>query len=128
MDSKELDACFAKITEMSEICGYFGRAFVTGSHAYGTPHDQSDVDLVVLLESSRDLDLLRKIADNDSKINEQYDGVCLRFGKLNLLCTLSQIDFDIWWEGTEDLILKKPVTRDVAVEHFRELRTRAKNV
>lgn len=37
------------------------RSFVTGSHAYGTPDEESDVDLVILVTED-DLMILRKLA------------------------------------------------------------------
>lgn len=109
-------------------------AFLTGSHAYGTPTEDSDVDLVVLC-SEADANILRRLADNAGKFLEipvgdkvavlPNDGCyALRFGKLNLLACFTQSAYSAWSEGTEELVTERPVPRQEAVRVFD--RTRAK--
>src|SRR5437899_12858576 len=99
------------------------RSFLTGSHVYGTPKPDSDIDLVVLV-SPEHLAKLREFADADYKWNNDYHTAKLsfRFGKLNLICCTNEIDFNVWKEGTEKLQEIQPVTREDAVALFTELR------
>jgi predicted nucleotidyltransferase len=108
------------------------RPFVTGSRAYGTPREDSDIDLVVLT-SEGTIRELKALADNgadvDLKIDYGRHNVPLRFGPLNLICVTDPRDYEVWREGTQRLILRsvdRPVTRDEAVACFRELRTKAR--
>lgn len=102
-------------------------ALVTGSHVYGTPKPDSDIDLVVLV-TKQEIKLLRKLADEDNSTdyeNPDY-GVggltaSLRFGKLNLLCCTDPAQVDVWRRGTDALKLVRPVTRDQAVATFQQL-------
>lgn len=43
----------------------------------------------------------------------------LRFGELNLLCVDNEVDYNIWLEGTRELQLRAPVTREEAVAVFK---------
>ena len=102
------------------------RSFVTGSHAYGTPRPDSDIDLVVLV-SPEDMSRLVKM-DPDSNA-DRYGVMCssyLRYGNLNLLAVDNEIDFAVWLVGTQELIARKPVTRDEAVEVFKRLQKQAR--
>lgn len=83
-------------------------AFVTGSRVYGTPREDSDVDLCVVI-SSEDLAVLTELADGDGA-----SSASIRFGKLNLIA-LTPANYEAWLESTETLKLRKPVTRDEAV-------------
>lgn len=112
-------------------------AILTGSRVYGTPHADSDLDLVVLLDKEQ-IDKLRELyKDEDSHYVEittpqmQLPGsekkadlldLAIRFGPLNLICTSNETAYGIWAEGTAKLKAKAPVTRDVAVALFQELR------
>ncbi len=98
-------------------------SFLTGSRVYGTPRDDSDVDLVVLL-SVRDKDILSEFIDNQEEATDRYEGHGTNYvmGKLNLICVTTQVEFDIWKKGTEDLKAIAPVTREFAVDYFRKLR------
>lgn len=71
------------------------KSFVTGSRKYGTATAESDVDLVVLV-NLEDLAILRGMADPSK--SPTYEGVSgnLRFGKLNLICLTTDIDFAAW--------------------------------
>lgn len=107
----------------------FRRPIVTGSHAYGTPHADSDVDLVIFVGPDGDipgLNLVLNAADND--VASDYDGSAgfpLTFGKLNLILCTKFEQYDCWAKGTADLIRRRPVTRDEAIAHLRALRIAA---
>ena len=105
-------------------------SFITGSRAYGTPRPDSDIDLVVLV-SPDDLAKLVELSDKQSDFGhpggEHYeDGCFLRFGPLNLICVTDQTHFETWKKGTDELIAKKPVTRDEAIETLKRYRQAAK--
>lgn len=92
-------------------------AFLTGSRAYGTPREDSDVDLVVLVSDS-DMDALNRLATDDDGEETYGDSTSasLRFGNLNLICMTDPASFGAWKEATAELIARKPVTRDKAVQ------------
>lgn len=99
-------------------------AFVTGSHAYGTPHEESDIDLVVLV-SEADLNRLMIVGTQDETVREYRKktwGTPLRFGGLNLLCCTTEAQYRTWRKGTAMLKQRKPVTREQAVTQFDLLR------
>lgn len=104
------------------------KAFITGSHAYGTPGPDSDVDVVVRC----DLDVVAKltalldqpVADETGEPGKDYPQLHVRSGRLNLLLCASDERFDVWREGTAELKTLAPVTRDAAVAHFKALRER----
>jgi predicted nucleotidyltransferase len=128
---------FANVLSKAELSGSgLCRSFVTGSMAYGTPHENSDFDLVILV-SFEDMIRLRNFQyssmtefkenpDLFEVVNDGQDNydmskcttACLRFGKLNLIALTEERDFLIWKEGTEELIARKPVTREEAVTHL----------
>jgi predicted nucleotidyltransferase len=103
------------------------RSFVTGSYAYGKPNSKSDIDVVVLVSPS-DLKMLREASDATEN-NEYLDNVpCstpLRFGTLNLICTISEKVFHVWRLATIELKKQKPVTRDVACTFMERARMQA---
>lgn len=87
-------------------------AFVTGSHAYGTPRPDSDIDLAVSLTPSELWDLARQ-ADSRSGSCDKVDS--LMFGRLNLIC-LSEPHFAAWKAATEELVARRTVSREEAIE------------
>lgn len=98
------------------------QAFLTGSHAYGYPGPDSDIDLVVLVTKD-EFDKLRQNADSMEGVDEQYDenGSCsLRFGNLNLLCFFDERRFLDWKKCTEVLKTQAPVSRSFACRYFEE--------
>lgn len=106
------------------------RSFVTGSHAYGTPTETSDIDLVLLV-SHEDLRKLQKLADtvpgpNSGTQTGDVDG-SFRFGKLNLLCVRNVQEFTVWRLATEFLKTKAPVTRERAKAYITAKLEKAKN-
>ncbi len=85
--------------------------FYTGSRVYGTPRPDSDVDVVIRAsESIFDLDMLA-----DSRAGS---GGSLRFGNLNLI-VLDDDEFDRWYLITEQLYMRRPVTKEEAIAAFR---------
>lgn len=95
-------------------------SFITGSYAYGTPTKDSNIDLVVLVTSD-DLKCLMNYAKCDEGYNEQTTGN-FKFGNLNLIACSEINNFLTWMKGTEELIKRKPVTREEAVKLFKKLR------
>jgi hypothetical protein len=69
--------------------------FITGSHAYGTPRPDSDIDLVTLVNPN-DRDKLIQLSDSGKQP--------IRYGKLNIIACCSKARFDVWKEGTEKLM------------------------
>lgn len=100
-------------------------AFITGSHAYGTPNIASDIDLVIRL-SEADYQILVAIADKIAYDNDEYaknpQNRIIRIGKLNLLVCLSDAQYQMWLRGTRELKRKRPVTRKTACDLFAKLR------
>ena len=91
-------------------------AYLTGSHAYGTPRADSDVDLVVHIPLGHEAAVLLKNASHVC-----FDGpssMSLMFGRLNLIVFREIDEFDKWREVTDALASKAPVTRDEAVAAF----------
>lgn len=79
------------------------RAFVTGSHAYGRPRPDSDLDLVVLIDPAQ-AEQLTLCADS-SHLGSAGDAsdVSLNFGPLNLICVSNADDYAWWAAGTRQL-------------------------
>ena len=88
--------------------------FITGSHAYGAPTEESDVDLVLFLDPTaskllNDLSETRKIP--------------VRYGDLNLILCHSEAEYLAWKGFTDDMVAKKistgvPVSSDEARIEF----------
>jgi len=86
------------------------RPFITGSHAYGLPNEDSDIDLVIPpLTWNSDLNLLRT--------NKDGAGV-IRYGKLNLIVAPTDEAFRLWQRCNEHLKSMKPVTREFAIRYI----------
>lgn len=104
-------------------------AFLTGSRAYGTPREDSDIDLVVMMPASqlrRLNELIGEDADSEMRYEGMKPGACVRFGKLNLIVVTGDEDYQAWREGTDELITRKPVTRDEACAVFKAKREAVK--
>jgi len=87
------------------------KAFITGSRAYGTPREDSDLDLVILVDEITKV-VLRAV----SGVPEDKS---VRFGQLNLVILTSAEKFNLWQSVTNALVAKGPVTHDEAVAAFR---------
>lgn len=77
-------------------------AFLTGSQVYGKPTKESDVDLVVTV----DFGTYKKL----HSLAGVEDGETIRFGKLNLILCLDDLEAAVWKVGTEEL--KDTLERD----------------
>lgn len=92
--------------------------FVTGSHAYGTPRPDSDIDVVILIDKTTK-DFISDFADKSDKTPGHY---AMRFGVLNLICCIYKEQYNAWREGTLRLIKESPVSRERAIEVLQEER------
>lgn len=102
-------------------------AFCTGSRVYGEPRADSDLDLVVLVESDETVELLAAMDETRKGTGEPSAGSerpSFRFGALNLIVCRTVSDYYLWRAGTADLALIKPVARDTAKAHFLMLEQR----
>ena len=98
-------------------------ALLSGSHAYGTPHPDSDVDLVVYLSP----DDARKLIDNaDSVVFHSPGYRSCRYGKLNLMVCIDDKHYEVWKDGIGELKLNAPVTREFAIALFEGMRAEAR--
>lgn len=102
-------------------------AILTGSRRYGTPHADSDIDLVVLVDEKTLTELIEQsdpIIGMEKKMTDYATaGACgLRFGKLNLLVCTKERQFAQWALGSAVLAEQKPVTRETAVNVMDKLR------
>ncbi len=91
-------------------------AFITGSRAYGTPREDSDIDLVVAC-STDEISTLWELC-------EHPHAKCV-FGKLNLVLFNVEKPEDVEryqrWKGAHDrLVARAPVTKDEAIKEFRD--------
>ena len=96
--------------------------FVTGSRAYGTPREDSDWDIVVMI-SAPAVKILSLASDET--VGPYPNSTTLRFGKLNLICCTHQAVFDAWKKGTNKCIARSPITREDAVETLKPLHQQA---
>lgn len=84
--------------------GFMVNGFMTGSQLYGRPRDDSDVDIVLLVDEN----LLHLLAEKAGRhlATDQYDdkpeSASLTFGQLNLICVTASEEYDAWLEGTEE--------------------------
>lgn len=83
--------------------------FMTGSRVYGTPGDSSQQPSPPPPPLGPD-----GLAAGAHLAN--YAGCSLRFGKLNLICPPTPEAFAAWRKATTELVARKPVTREQAVE------------
>jgi predicted nucleotidyltransferase len=96
-------------------------AFVTGSRAYGTPREDSDIDLCVVVGELDYHTLVQWTEDGDTSVGNHS----LRFGRLNVI-VLPPDDFEAWKEATDELIAMKPVTKQKAIEVIEAAKARRK--
>lgn len=104
------------------------RPFNTGSRTYGTPHEDSDFDVVVRVTQQQML-VLVLAADIDVAACHDYveylgvKGIdlSLRFGRYNVLCVTTEAQLGCWTDGTLELQMRAPVTREEAVATFQRL-------
>lgn len=117
-----------KFPEAVEGAASGERAFLTGSHVYGRPRDDSDVDLVVLV-SHADLKTLAKLLGGEVESTQEEDeptrypagSLSIKDGRLNLIATSDPDRYEAWREGTKQLKARAPVDRAEAVELLKRL-------
>jgi hypothetical protein len=97
-------------------------AFLTGSRAYGIPREDSDIDIVVMVNIN-EVPLEATVADG---CDYEPESVCLRYGPINLIACVDPAVFDVWKRGTEELIARRPVTRQEAIDHLESLKAELK--
>lgn len=90
-------------------------AFITGSRAYGLPRADSDYDIGVVMPRAL-IELLESISEA---------GTTLRFGRLNLVPFASDepeelVRLEAWHRVNDHLIQRKPVSKEDAVQSFRD--------
>lgn len=104
------------------------KAFVTGSRKYGKARENSDIDLVVFVESNEDimaLDRMQGCVKGPrlmSMTSQENGGLHVyRFGDLNLMAVTKEEWYRVWKEGTEECMNQDlPITREQAVEIFKK--------
>jgi hypothetical protein len=89
------------------------QAFITGSHVYGQPHPDSDIDMVLLCRQPETEDLLVATSDNEE--------VPVQYGKLNLIICDSHEKYQAWKDAmiqcvTHRVRVNRPLTREEAVK------------
>jgi hypothetical protein len=101
------------------------KTLLTGSRVYGTPRQDSDLDMVVLIEDQNDYNLLYNMggqhSTNQTRLHtdQLYNGVSMRFGNLNVIAILNdERTFKAWEAGTEFLKKIAPVTKETACMVF----------
>jgi hypothetical protein len=97
------------------------KAFLTGSRAYGTPRVNSDVDVVVRTTPEL-IDTINLFAFPETTFDwYENDSVSFKFGNLNLICVKSDVVYEAWKTGTDELTNKSPVSREDAITAFEAL-------
>ena len=97
-------------------------SFITGSQVYGKPNENSDVDLVVLI-NKEEVELLKKTCDRYTEWYER-EGDCgrytyilhsisIHFGKLNLICVFRESIYNIWLQATNSAASKRDITTEI---------------
>ena len=95
-------------------------AFLTGSRVYGTPHEESDTDIVVRVDEQA-LSALWAIGDMPCDLNSARDlgwGHSIRIGPLNIIAVTTDKQYAAWLIGTSELLKRAPVTKAQAIDHF----------
>lgn len=90
--------------------------FLTGSRAYGTPRDNSDYDIVCLLDAERATALASVFPGRQISLTRDIRWI----GPINLIVCTQREDYEQWKEVTDALIAMKPVTREAAIQAFNE--------
>lgn len=85
------------------------KCFLTGSRVYGTPKEDSDLDMVILIEEEEERDYILALKDNPN-------AKMTMFGNINLIVVKSEDEYYAWKSATELLESKKPVTKKKAKE------------
>ena len=102
------------------------KMFVTGSYAYGTPKKKSDLDIVVLANNKFWSQIAILCEERGKNPGADYPESSVYLGGLNLIRCQNEDQYNLWKQGTEELIEIAPVTRKEAVAHFKLLREESK--
>lgn len=94
-------------------------SFLTGSHVYGTPNEDSDIDLVCLMNRD-EMQHLAALSEGYQSFDEYGCGMSLRFGKLNLIALSSERLFELWRESTDYCKSIAPLTKAEAKLIFQQ--------
>ena len=92
------------------------RMFFTGSRVYGTPREYSDLDMVLSMTIEEEGELLKHTDYRRS--GSRYT---IRYGNLNIIPTTDEKFHRAWYVGTQELIRRKPVTRNEAILYLETL-------
>lgn len=97
--------------------------FITGSHAYGVPQPDSDLD-VVLSVTPKEWDAFMSITDVTDPGNTTSPTPTIRTGRLRIvLCSELRLpEYNLWRRGTDDLQARAPVSQEEAIAYFEALR------
>ena len=97
-------------------------AFITGSRAYGTPHEDSDLDLVVFTDTQTILKMLEFIGDEHQLNYQTPNSTQFTVGGLNFIMTNDYAIYRAWLDGTKVLKTKAPVSRETAIKYLSKKR------
>lgn len=95
-------------------------AHLGGSRMYGTPSEDSDVDLCILV-SFEEAKILGANADEPRQIKPGAGSFPVRYGNLNIIVCVDPDVYAKWLKGRNQLIDKAPVTREEAKAVFHQL-------
>lgn len=96
-------------------------ALLTGSRVYGTPHEKSDVDLVILMDPNDASCLGSIMGAEKGEPDDCYPTIQFKAGMLNVIVETNPEKLSAWKKGTAMLAERAPVTREDAVELFKKL-------
>lgn len=100
--------------------------FLTGSRAYGTPRDDSDIDIVIRTDDKALVEALTKANEMDVRPNPFYFPT--RVGPLNIMVCTTDNAYRAWREGTETIkqFAKEngPASREMAIKVLSDCRHR----
>lgn len=104
-------------------------SFITGSRRYGTPRDDSDLDLVIYCPNYQTERAIR--AATGKKLTPKAMKQPVRFGNLNLIIVRTPQEWTAWYSGTEMMAMDanyqpKPKRRNkkAAKKFFDKIRKR----
>ena len=109
------------------------KSFPTGSYVYGLPTEESDIDIVVMMEDgdADDFDRFCGEAGLDNHGDVDYPGgLSYKSGKFNMIVVDNDQDWQVWKDGTEECIEamvknRGGLERSAACEIFTKHRAKA---
>lgn len=88
------------------------KAFITGSQAYGTPDANSDIDIVMFVDSATKKLLMSLLPTALTDYNGNVK--TFKSGKVHLIVTDDQKTYTAWATATQALTAMRPVSREQA--------------